>query len=104
MDTKSVTVTGSVERIPAAWFGFIVVGWAVFAAVLVIEPVRFTELWAALRDLPIAGEVVVWIALLPWVVAMAIWGSSWALWVRVALIALIAVFTLVASSPKRERS
>lgn len=44
-------VTGE-QRIPAAGFGLVVVLWAVFGAVLLLEPSRLDVLWEASSDLP----------------------------------------------------
>lgn len=103
MTTRTALAANPVERIPAAGFGIVVALWAMFGAVLLLEPSRFETLWEAFRDWSVLGQIAGWVLLLPWVVATLIWGADWALWARLLLIGLIALFTLAAFSPKRER-
>lgn len=103
MSTKADTGMRSMERIPAAGFGLVVALWAVFGAVLVLDPARLDTLWDAFRDWPAIGQIAGWVLLLPWLLATLIWGAGWALWARLALVGLIALFTLVAFSPKQGR-
>lgn len=104
MKASTVQRATPAQRIPATGFGVVVGLWAVFAAVLLLDPSRLDEVWAWFRDLPVLGQAAGWVLLLPWVLATVIWGASWALWVRVLLIALLALFTLTAFSPRRAPS
>jgi hypothetical protein len=103
MAVKTARVMAPAARIPAAGFGAVVALWAVFGAVLLIDPSRLDMLWAAFRDWPLLGQAVGWVLLLPWLVATLIWGAGWALWVRLLLIGLIALFTLVGFSPRQPK-
>ena len=89
------------RRIPAAGFGLCVVLWSAFAAALLLEPGRVGELWDGFRDLSIVGQIAGWVLLLPWVLAALVWQAGWALWLRLVVIALLALFTMAAFSPKQ---
>lgn len=46
-------------------------------------------------------QIAGWVLLLPWVLTTLIWGASRALWLRLLLIAVIAVATMSAFSARR---
>lgn len=100
---SAVTGQGRPTRIPATAFGLVVGLWAVFAATVLLDPAQLERWWDTLRTLPLIPQAVGWIALFPWVIATLIWITSWALWVRVALIGIIVLATLVGFSPRTEQ-
>jgi hypothetical protein len=71
--------------------------WVVFFALLIAQQIG--PLWSAIRALPTALEVLIWIALLPWMLGMAVWQASWAEWVRIVFVILLALFWIGVSAP-----
>jgi hypothetical protein len=86
-------VHGGARRTPAgAQAGFSVGAFAIsvaFVVLLVTAPEQLDAAWQWLRDLPIVLEIIAWVALLPWMLAYLAWQSSWALWVRVVVVAFL---------------
>jgi hypothetical protein len=62
---------------------------AVFAVLLITAPENLDTAWQWIRDLPIILEVVAWVLLLPWMLAYVVWQTSWALWVRIVVVAVL---------------
>lgn len=60
-----------------------------FLVLLIAAPEQLDAAWAWIRDLPIVLEVLAWIALLPWMLAYLAWQTSWALWLRVVVLAVL---------------
>jgi hypothetical protein len=84
------------------WFLWMVGMWMVFFALLFAD--QLDEIWRLVRDLPLVAEIVLWVLFLPWMLGMAVWTTSWATWVRVALVACFAVGWTVVSIPRRTRT
>jgi hypothetical protein len=81
------------------WFLWMVGMWMAFFALLFAD--QLDEIWRAVRDLPLVAEIVLWVLFLPWMLGMAVWTTSWATWIRVALVACFAVGWTVVSIPRR---
>lgn len=77
--------------------------WLIFFAVLVLEPARLDVVWAWFRDLPVIGQVVGWVVLLPLMLGLLIWQAPWAPWLRVILIVLLALGTVMTFSSRSPR-
>lgn len=77
--------------------------WLIFFGALVFDPERLDAVWLWFRDLPIAGQVVGWVLLLPLALGLWIWAAPWALWVRVTLVVLLALAN-VAAFARRSRT
>lgn len=80
------------------WFGSMTLLWVVFFVLMGTG--RLHDLWAGIRDLPALVEVLVWIALLPWVLATAVWTSDWDQWGRIVVLVLIVAFWTLISLPR----
>lgn len=92
------------ERRPlgaTAWFAWMVAMWASFFVLLLAD--RIGDIWSWVRDLPLLAELVLWVALLPWLLGAAVWTSSWAGWLRLLLVLLFAFGWSVASIPRRKQ-
>jgi hypothetical protein len=63
--------------------------WGACFALLVTG--QLDAVWNWVRDLSLAGEVVAWIVCFPWLLGTAVWGSSWAGWLRVLLVVVFAI-------------
>jgi len=75
--------------------------WLMFLGVLIFEPERLDAVWSWFRDLPIFGQVLGWILLLPLALGMWIWQAPWAAWIRVSLIVLLALTNVITFSRPR---
>ena len=83
------------------WFLWMVGMWIVFFALLFAG--RLGALWNLILHLPLLIEIVVWVVFFPWVLATAVWTSSWVDWLRIVLVLCFAVGWTIASIPRRRR-
>jgi len=81
------------------WAAFILVGWAVFAYLVLAAPGGLPAAWSWVRSLPLVIQLVMWLLLLPWMVALWISQTSWAPALRFLLIAGLALATFWISVP-----
>jgi hypothetical protein len=54
----------------ALWFLWMVGMWAAFFVLLFAD--KLDGLWGAIRDLPLAIEIALWLPFLPWMLGMAV--------------------------------
>ena len=80
------------------WFGWMVAMWAGFFLLLVAD--RVDSAWSWIRDLPLLAELLLWLALFPWLLGAAVWMSSWAGWLRLLLVLVFALGWSFASIPR----
>jgi hypothetical protein len=66
---------------------------AAFGYLLLTEPTRLNEMWEWTRSLPLLAQGLVWLLLLPWMIALWIWVTPWALPIRLLLVASLLLFT-----------
>jgi hypothetical protein len=85
---------------PTIWFVWMVAMWAGFFALLVAERIDGVLSWV--RDLPLLAELVLWLALFPWLLGAAVWTSSWTGWLRLLLVLGFAFGWSLASIPRRK--
>ncbi|HSL64578.1 MAG TPA: hypothetical protein VK874_07955 [Gaiellaceae bacterium] len=83
------------------WFVWMVAMWGVFLVLLAAD--RLDGLWSWIRGLPLLVEGVLWIAFLPWLLATAVWTSSWSGVVRVLLVCCFAVGWTLSAIPRARR-
>jgi hypothetical protein len=81
------------------WFAWMVAMWAGFFVLLVADGIDGVWSWA--RDLPVLAELVLWVALFPWLLGAAVWTSSWTGWLRLLLVLVFAFGWSLASIPRR---
>ena len=91
----------SVSLRAQVWFVWMIVMWAAFFALLATG--HLDGLWAAIRDLPLVAQILLWIPFFPWMLGMAVWAGSWAMWLRVALVVCFAAGWTSASLPRAKR-
>lgn len=65
---------------------FIVAGWLVMAYLAFFTASGLEGAWQFVRGLPIIVQVVLWLLLLPWMIALWIYQLGWPLWLRLLLI------------------
>ena len=79
-----------------AWMLFVVVVgiWAAFGYFMIASPATLGGLWEWVRAQHIMVQGLTWLAGLPWMIALAVWQSSWVVWVRAVLVLGMAWATL----------
>jgi hypothetical protein len=85
------------------WFALMLGGWTVFFVLLVFAQSTVGELWRELRDLPIVVEGLVWLLLFPFVLATAVWESSWDEWLRLLLVSMFALVWSALFFPRKRQ-
>lgn len=83
-----------------AWAVFVVAGWIVFAYVAFATPGGLATAWSSVRSLPLVVQLLMWALLLPWMVALWVWSTSWALWLRALLVVGLWWASMVLSIPQ----
>jgi hypothetical protein len=100
------TPTRSATRAPsggaAPLFGVFLVLWVAFLATIIVSQGTLDTVWHWLVALPLVDQVVLWVLFLPVVGGLWIWESDLALWLRLALIFMIAVGNIAAFSGRPE--
>ena len=81
-------------------FGVLAILWMGFAAALVFNQAILDTVWQTLRGLPIAVQAVAWLLVLPVAMGLWIWESSWPVWIRLNLVAGLAIATIYTFYPK----
>lgn len=76
-----------------AIFGLSIGMTAMFAYFLLTEPTKLAEIYAWTRSLPILVQLVIWLLLLPWMIALWIWCTPWALPIRLVLVVAALAWT-----------
>ena len=108
METTTTTQTATtaaaaatVKRAPTAtelafnylMFGLSTVATLAFAYYLITNPGVLNDAWAWIRQLPLVVQLLAWLLLLPWMIALWIWTQPWALAVRLVLVVGTLLFT-----------
>jgi hypothetical protein len=88
----------------SVWFGLMVAAWAVFFTLLAVSPETLADAYDWLTGLAIVWEILMWIVLLPWALAYVVWESSWAHWLQVLVVVVIATAHLGISVPRTKRN
>jgi hypothetical protein len=88
------------SRMPVVWVVVVALLWVAFGAVLLASAGSLGELWTWARDQSILIQGFMWVLLLPWMAALAIWEGTWVLWVKLVLIAGIAWANLYMFFPR----
>ncbi len=100
--TQATTATNeAVKKAPTAGelaFNYLIFGLATaatvaFAYYLFTNPSFLADTWAWIRQLPLIVQLVMWLLLLPWMIALWVWTQPWALALRLVLVAGILLFT-----------
>ena len=83
------------------WLVFMVGTWIAFFATLAADRLDSVQAWV--RDLPLLTELGLWLLVFPFLLATAVWESSWAPSLRVLLVAAFAIGWTLISLPRRSR-
>lgn len=81
-------------------FGVVLVLWIAFGAVLIFNAGSLDDLWQSFRDQPLLVQVIGWIVLLPWLIGLWVWETTWPLVARVVVVAGLAVATIFMFFPR----
>lgn len=65
--------------------------WIVFFVLMIFSPETLTDVWEWVQERNDALQVVLWLLTLPYMLALAIWESDWASWLRITLVVTIAL-------------
>ena len=84
------------------WFLFVIGMWLMFVVSAIFFADTLDDVWSWVRGLPLLLEAVLWLALLPWLLGLAVWESSWQEWLRVSIVALCAIGWTAISIPRRK--
>ena len=68
--------------------------WIAFAVLWIFTPSTLGHIQHWIASIPLVAEIILWIIFLPWVGSLWIWHSSLALWLRILIIAVIALATI----------
>jgi hypothetical protein len=72
--------------------------WIGFIIILIVNREWLDELWTWVGALPLVPRIIVWVLILPIMVGLWIWESSWPTLGRIAGFAAIVSWTLLAIS------
>ena len=78
--------------------------WGAFVALLAAAPTTLDDAYDWLTGLPIVWEIVMWILTLPWTIGYVVYESSWQHWLRVLVVALIALVHLGVTAPRAPKA
>jgi hypothetical protein len=71
----------------------------IFFALMIFSPDTLGDIWHWVQDRNDALQVILWLLTLPYMLALAIWESDWAGWIRIVLVLFIAVFWTGLTNP-----
>jgi hypothetical protein len=86
----------------AVAFFVCVVLWVVMAGGIVFTPDTVDSIWQSIREMTWWLQVPAWILLLPWMLGLWVWESSWPLWARFLALATIALVNLISFYPRKK--
>jgi len=81
-------------------FTILTILWLSFGAALVFDRALLDSIWQSFRNLPLVLQVIVGLLVLPLLTGLWIWETDWPFWVRIALVAGLAVATLYTFFPR----
>jgi hypothetical protein len=85
-------------------FGIFAVAWILFGVAVVVSQGSLDQAWAAIRDLPLVAQAVVWVLFLPVMIGLWVWETTWPLIVRLILVAGVAGWNLLVFLPRAAQS
>jgi hypothetical protein len=102
LNHRELQMTNRVINISA--FAILTLLWLAFGAALLLNRGMLDTGWQMFTNWPLIGQAVVALLLLPVVIALWIWETSWPLLVRLVLVAGLAWVTLYMFFPRKTRS
>jgi len=83
--------TGSSLLVSGIMFALSMVVSLAMGYYLFTDPSRLADAWVWVRSLPLIVQVVLWLLLLPWMLALWVCSMPWALGVRMAIVIALLV-------------
>jgi hypothetical protein len=81
-------------------FGIFALIWIALAAGLIWSQGSVDQAWETIRGLPLIVQAVVWLLLLPVMVGLWVWETTWPLIVRLGVVVGIAGWNLLVFLPR----
>jgi ABC-type amino acid transport system permease subunit len=81
-------------------FAIFAIIWVAFAAGLIFSQGSIDQAWQTVRGLPLIVQLVVWVLVLPVMIGLWVWETTWPLIVRLVLVAGVAGWNLFMFLPK----
>jgi hypothetical protein len=97
--TGKCPVVKGVAAVAIVGFVAVLVLWLAFGGALLLRREALDGAWHSFQQQPRVVQGLEAVLLLPWVVALAVWESKWALAVRVVLVVGLAWATIFAFLP-----
>ena len=88
------------EVIGVLAFGVFAVLWLAFGYAIVASQGSLDDAWRWIRELPLAGQLVVGLLTLPVTVGLWVWETSWPLIVRLVVVAGLGTWNLAVFFPR----
>jgi hypothetical protein len=85
-------------------FAVLTLLWLAFAAALLFNRDQLDTTWQSFRSWPIIIQLVVGLLVLPVVIGLWIWETSWPLWLRLILVVGLAWVTVYTFFPRKTAS
>ena len=85
-------------------FAILTILWLGFGAALIFDRVLLDTIWQSFRGLPLVIQIIVGLLVLPMVIGLWIWETDWPFWVRLLLVAGLAVATLYTFLPRSPKA
>lgn len=82
-------------------FAILGILWLGFGAALIFNQAILDTVWGFFRGMPFAIQTVVGLLILPVVLGLWIWESSWPLWLRLILVLGLGFATIYTFFPKQ---
>lgn len=84
-----------------AAFGILALIWLGFGAALLFNQAILDTVWQSFRGMPVILQIIVGFLVLPVVLGLWVWESSWPLWLRLILLLGLCSATIYTFFPKQ---
>lgn len=82
-------------------FAILTILWLGFGYALAFNQAILDTVWQSFRGMPLAVQIIVGFLILPVVLGLWIWESSWPLWIRLILVLGLGFATIYTFFPKQ---
>lgn len=85
-------------------FAVLTLLWLAFGAALIFNRAMLDTVWQSFRGWPLVVQIIVGLLVLPVVLGLWIWETSWSLWLRLILVIGLAWVTVYTFFPRKTPS